>query len=74
MTELYHQLKEAPIKADALRRAQIAMLKGEVLIKEGKLITDQESIDLPPALARLGTKNLTHPYFWAGFTMIGSPW
>ncbi len=74
MTELYHQLKEAPIKADALRRAQIAMLKGEVVIKEGKLITDQESIDLPPALARLGTKNLTHPYFWAGFTMIGSPW
>ena len=74
MTELYHQLKEAPIKADALRRAQIAMLKGEVVLKEGKLITGQEAINLPPALARLGTKNLTHPYFWAGFTMIGSPW
>jgi filamentous hemagglutinin family protein len=74
MTELYQQLKVSPIKAEGLRRAQIAMLKGEVLLKEGKLVTAKGAVPLPPELAKLGTVNLAHPYFWAGFTIVGSPW
>ncbi|MBD2128934.1 CHAT domain-containing protein [Microcoleus sp. ZQ-A2] len=74
MTQLYQQLKVSPIKAEALRQAQLAMLRGQVSLKEGKLFSGKENIALPPELAKLGTRNLTHPYFWAGFTMIGSPW
>ncbi|MEW6496613.1 MAG: CHAT domain-containing protein [Cyanobacteriota bacterium] len=74
MTELYQQLKQSPIKAEGLRQAQIAMLNRQVTLKDGKLITPTATVPLPPELAKLGTKDLTHPYFWAGFTMIGSPW
>ncbi|WP_155897956.1 CHAT domain-containing protein [Allocoleopsis franciscana] len=74
MTQLYQQLKVSPIKAGALQQAQIAMLRGQVSLKEGKLFSGKETVPLPPELVKLGTRNLTHPYFWAGFTMIGSPW
>ncbi|MEM6404614.1 MAG: CHAT domain-containing protein, partial [Cyanobacteria bacterium P01_D01_bin.116] len=39
MSEFYHQLKEAPIKSEALQKAQIAMLKGEIWQENGKLNT-----------------------------------
>ncbi|MBU7582115.1 MAG: CHAT domain-containing protein [Nostoc sp. TH1S01] len=74
MTEFYEKLKQAPIKAEALRQAQIAMLKGEVRLENGKLKTSHGDLPLPPVLLELGDKNLTHPYFWSAFTMIGNPW
>ncbi|AFY41378.1 CHAT domain-containing protein [Nostoc sp. PCC 7107] len=74
MTEFYEKLKQAPIKAEALRQAQIAMLKGEVRLENGKLKTSHGDLSLPPVLLELGDKNLTHPYFWSAFTMIGNPW
>jgi CHAT domain-containing protein len=74
MSEFYQQLKTAPIKAEALRQAQLAMLKGRVHLEGGKLVTDKESVPLPPELAKLKDKNFEHPYFWAAFTMVGSPW
>lgn len=33
MTDFYTQLKSAPIKAEAIRQSQLAMIKGQVLIK-----------------------------------------
>ncbi|MCX8120001.1 MAG: CHAT domain-containing protein, partial [Oscillatoriaceae bacterium SKW80] len=74
MSEFYNHLREAPIKAEALRKAQIAMLNGSVRLENGKLVGTFGSITLPPELAKLGNRNLKHPYYWAGFTMIGSPW
>ncbi|BBD62335.1 filamentous hemagglutinin outer membrane protein [Nostoc sp. HK-01] len=74
MTEFYEKLKQAPIKAEALRQAQIAMIKGEVRLENGKLKTSHGDLPLPPVLLELGDKNLTHPYFWSAFTMIGNPW
>ncbi|MBE9005795.1 CHAT domain-containing protein [Fortiea sp. LEGE XX443] len=74
MTEFYEKLKKAPIKAEALRQAQVAMLKGEVRLENGKLKTSHGDLPLPEALVELGDKNLTHPYFWSAFTMIGNPW
>ncbi len=74
MTSFYRDLRTAPIKAEALRQAQVAMLQGKVRIQSGKLITAADSIDLPPALAKLGDANLTHPFYWAGFTIVGNPW
>ena len=74
MVEFYKQLQQAPIKAEALRRAQVAMLKGEVKLEDGKLVTSKEVLPLSPELTELGNQNLSHPRFWAAFTMIGNPW
>jgi CHAT domain-containing protein len=74
MTQLYHQLKQAPIKAEAVQQAQLAMLKGQMRIEGGQLVSANKSIALPPELAKLGDQQFEHPYFWAGFTIVGSPW
>ncbi len=47
MTNFYQQLNTSSIKAEALRQAQLAMLRDE---------------------------NVSHPAYWAAFTVIGSPW
>ncbi len=74
MAEFYRQLQKAPIKSEALREAQLAMIRGEVYLKAGKLHGTGQNVTLPPELAQLGDKKLSHPYYWSAFTMIGSPW
>jgi filamentous hemagglutinin family protein len=76
MTEFYRNLKTAPIKAAALRQAQIAMLSGQVRLEEGQLRgPDQRGgVPLPPELANQRDRVLSHPFYWSAFTMIGSPW
>lgn len=74
MANFYEELQTAPIKAEALRRAQLAMLSGQVQLKDGQLITPNGVISLPPELAKSGHRQLTHPYYWAAFTLIGNPW
>ncbi|MEQ9667645.1 CHAT domain-containing protein [Coleofasciculus sp. G2-EDA-02] len=74
MTELYQQLKKAPIKAEALRQAQLALIRGEVKIENGELVTPNLRITLPEALAGIEDKELSNPYFWSAFTLVGSPW
>ncbi|MGE5658903.1 MAG: CHAT domain-containing protein [Actinomycetota bacterium] len=75
MAEFYHALKTVPIKSAALRQAQIAMLRGQVRLQDGQLRgTPVGAIQLPPSLRREGESVLSHPYYWAAFVMIGSPW
>lgn len=75
MSEFYQQLRLAPIKAEALRQTQIAMLKGEVTIQDGQLRSSRGGeISLPPEIATISNRTLTHPFYWAAFTLIGSPW
>ncbi|MEW6495517.1 MAG: CHAT domain-containing protein [Cyanobacteriota bacterium] len=74
MTEFYGQLKQIPLKAEALRLTQLAMLKGEVRIEAGQVVTKRGSFPLPSELAFRGNLDLTHPYYWSAFTLIGSPW
>jgi CHAT domain-containing protein len=74
MTDFYQQLNTAPIKAEALRRSQLAMIRGEVRLENGKLHTPNVDIPLPPELVELGDQKLDHPYYWSAFTMIGNPW
>lgn len=74
MSEFYQQLSLSPIKAEALRKAQLEMLKGNVAIQGNTLKTSQLSVPLPPEIQQYEQPNLTHPYHWAGFTIIGNPW
>ncbi|MBF2020462.1 MAG: CHAT domain-containing protein [Hydrococcus sp. C42_A2020_068] len=74
MSEFYQQLKNIPLKAEALRQTQIAMLKGKVYLRERELVNSRGDISLPPALAESQETNLSHPFYWASFTLIGSPW
>ena len=74
MTSFYEELKQAPIKAEALRQAQLALIQGRTKITQGQLITPEATIPLPTELADLPSRDLTHPYFWSAFTVIGNPW
>jgi filamentous hemagglutinin family protein len=76
MAEFYQHLKDAKIKAEALRQAQLAMIRGDVRIEKGELRQTgiRGGVSLPAELLKEGSHNLKHPYYWSGFTMIGSPW
>jgi len=74
MAEFYTQLGQAAYKAEALRQAQLAMLRGEVTVKDGQLIWSGGSQALPDDVDGLAFADTRHPYYWASFTLVGSPW
>ncbi len=73
-TEFYRQLSKVPIKSEALRQAQLAMIRGNVRIENNQLYGSGKGISLPPELSALGKLSLSHPYYWAAFTLVGDPW
>ncbi|MGB3402142.1 MAG: CHAT domain-containing protein [Microcoleaceae cyanobacterium] len=76
MSEFYRHLDGSPIKADALRKAQLAMIQGTVEDIETQLIANQSLDEITSSQRANSFSNLdlSHPYYWSGFTMIGSPW
>jgi CHAT domain-containing protein len=73
MSEFYRNLKTAPIRAAALRDAQLSLLKGQVKVNNGQIqFPDGSQIALPPASAQQNEINLSHPYFWAAYTVVGN--
>ncbi len=71
MADFYTQLKQVPIKADALRQAQLSMIRKEVRQENGQLVREVGSFPLP---TDLDDKDFDHPYYWSGFTIVGNPW
>lgn len=74
MTGFYSQLDSAAIKVEALRQAQLGLLRGETRFENGQLLFPEGSFALPPQLLGRGDRAFSHPYFWSAFTTIGSPW
>lgn len=76
MTKFYEQLKTAPIRAEALRKAQVAMATGQISLKNGRLegLEQVGNLPLPTGSFRQTNQSLSHPYYWAAFTMVGNPW
>ncbi|MGB0560675.1 MAG: CHAT domain-containing protein [Spirulinaceae cyanobacterium] len=72
MNEFYEQLDnpEVSIKAEALRRAQLSLLYGQTDLQTGAIGTTP----LPPVLVQFADADLSHPYYWSAFTLVGSPW
>jgi len=88
MGEFYQQLNQPSslTRTTALRQAQLALLRGEVTIQDG-VITLSDGTTSPVADEAFQTAlrssgpgvaeaagDLTHPFYWAAFTLIGSPW
>jgi CHAT domain-containing protein len=72
MSGFYQRLKTAPIKSNVLRRTQIAMLKNDLTLNNSAISRVRGS--LPAELQTSQVRDLSHPYYWAAFTMIGNPW
>lgn len=74
MSEFYQNLKSGSMKAQALRESQISMLRGEVYLEQGQLRNTRGTVDLPQALTTSQRSKLSHPFYWAGFSLMGNPW
>ena len=90
MTQFYENLHlletedgRTMTKAEALRQAQIAMIRGDVRIENGWIVrkhADREYVRVFPLFSEEDrsleglSMDLREPKYWAGFTMVGSPW
>ncbi|MEM9806323.1 MAG: CHAT domain-containing protein [Cyanobacteria bacterium P01_D01_bin.56] len=74
MTEFYANLRNSTMRAEALRQAQLAMIQGAVIMDAGQLTWSNGTLTMPPVLAEEARTILKHPFYWAAFTLIGSPW
>jgi CHAT domain-containing protein len=91
MSDFFSQLKNSKVhvkgversitKAEALRRAQISMLKGKISIKDGVLRNSfNEEFPIKPGDFFPGIRAQEYPYeffhpgYWAGMSLVGSPW
>ena len=88
MTYFYYFWNDPAIttKAEALQRAQLFLLENRLQINSNHelILPNGQAIALPVLThgphhfdadtGHTHTHTLTHPYFWAAFTTIGSPW
>ena len=74
MTEFYSHLQTAESKADALRDAQLAMLRGEVTVADGVLRGSLRGETTLGGGELEQFADLSHPFYWSAFTIVGSPW
>jgi CHAT domain-containing protein len=75
--QLYRYLDQGMQKADALRATRQAMSTGKVRLEGDKVIgSDGVPLltELTPSQRRRIAAGVTHPYFWAGVQLIGTPW
>lgn len=70
MSEFYHQIPQAGTKAEALRQAQIQLLNNTANAVDLSQLQKSSLVNADTT----STASLSHPFYWAGFSMISSPW
>lgn len=74
-TQFYSALRSSPIKAAALRQAQIKLLRKQIVVNDGKILGLSRNLNLTlPDGVRVSDPDFQHPYYWAAFTLVGNPW
>jgi len=75
--QLYKLLSLDYTKGEALRQARYAFASGQIKVKDDSI----QGLNSEPLLSNLDpitllqARNLfTHPYFWSGISLLGSPW
>lgn len=74
MIDFYENLKTAPIKVEAFRQTQLAMLQNRLHLQSPSIQQAIGEIEVLESVEESIDDDLSHPYYWAGFTMIGNPW
>lgn len=76
MSEFYRQLQIAPTRAAALRQTQIKMIHGTLEFRARDLYRSgmRTTVQLPPEFMAQLPQNLSSPYYWAPFMLVGNPW
>jgi CHAT domain-containing protein len=75
--QLYRYLDQGLQKADALRATRRAMATGALRLQGDKVVSSDGVpllTGLSPAQQRRISQGMSHPYFWAGVQLIGTPW
>ena len=74
MAEFYEQLRKDPLRVTALQQAQLSLLRNETRLENNNLVTQEGRNLLPQGFSGEEAVTFSHPFFWSGFTLIGSPW
>ncbi len=74
MEVFYQQLSQGQGRAEALQIAQQQLLRGEVYLQSGQLITPTGRIDVSMIDGLPETADFTHPFYWSAFVTVGNPW
>lgn len=72
MTEFYDQLNTTYFRSESIRQAQLAMLKGKGIALHLLYLSPEKNIPLNQDMTNLGKIDLSHPYYWSAFTVIGN--
>ena len=72
MDSFYTALTNGYTNAAALQRAQIALITSNQSVLEGNRGADYTITDLRPEQSLVPGGDLSHPYFWAPFILIGN--
>lgn len=75
MSYFYDQLKQQPVRATALRQAQLTMLQGDLQFVDGTLYgVHGTPLAHFPEQKYSGRWTFEHPFYWSTYTLVGSPW
>ncbi|NJL22118.1 MAG: hypothetical protein HC895_16960 [Leptolyngbyaceae cyanobacterium SM1_3_5] len=57
-----------------MRQTQLALLQNQLHFSSATIQQAMRGIELPQRVEESIAGDLSHPYYWAGFTLIGNPW